>query len=74
LAISSVSSFFKFISEPDSLLLEDPRSETRSKEHDQTVFLFVKPVRSKINGCNDVYVALNICQKVSVVEHGFALN
>jgi len=42
LGINSSSCLFKLISQPNSLLLEDQGSETRSKEHDQAVFAFVK--------------------------------
>lgn len=50
---------FKFIFEPSSLLLEDQGSETRSKEHDQTVVVFVKLVSRKLMNTS-VYVALYI--------------
>ena len=46
---TTVSSLFKFISQPNYLLLEDEGSKTRSKEHDQSDFWFVKLVRLKIN-------------------------
>jgi len=47
--VNSISCLFKLVSQPNSLLLEDQGSKPRSKEHDQTVALFVKLVSWKTN-------------------------
>ena len=57
MGINNISRLFKFIPQPNSLLLEDQSSETRSKEHNQTVFVFVKLGRLKIDEC--IYAVLH---------------